>query len=184
MFSIQLANIDDLTSLMRQILSSVREERVTVLPKEKYALLARADDLFQHVSISKKVDQTALSEALAIIERLALVVNLERFSHFGRDIERASQIINTLQTVLEAPKTQNDASIERLTEYLLYQRIIDCPSTIQTGNSIPITKAYLAGMLNFSEAVEAVEALVACKKKLQLIQLDASRTTATKSIAA
>ncbi|MGL6259244.1 hypothetical protein [Vibrio sp. WXL210] len=168
MFILNSPKVSDLTRLMQDIIRSVREDQIAILPKERDSIIEQIDLLIEQASGAQQYQVADLNQALALLERISIVVNLNRYAHLSNNIKRAKGLIGALKTGSE--KTP-PASTSLLVAYLSTHGIISNSAELHHGNKASITSAYQNGSLSLSEAIDAFEAIVACSNKLHLSQL-------------
>lgn len=168
MFFLNSPKVSDLTRLMQDIIHSVREDQIAILPKERVNIIEQINALNGQTSNAEQYLAEDLDQALRILERISIVVNLNRYALLSNHIKRAKALINAL--ISDQERTPS-ACTSLLAAYLSTHGIISNSAELHYGNKASITSAYQAGALTLSEAIDAFEAIVACSNKLQISQL-------------
>ncbi|QIA65573.1 hypothetical protein GT360_18755 [Vibrio astriarenae] len=168
MFVLNSPKVSDLTWLMQDIIRSVREDQIAILPKERVSITAQIDSLIEQTEGAEQYLHSDLNNALKLLERISIVVNLHRYAHLAIQINRARALINSL---IANQDTKPSACTNLLAAYLSTHGIITNQAELYCGNKASITSAYQTGTLTLSEAIDAFEAIVACSNKLQISQL-------------
>ncbi|MDF2154604.1 acyltransferase [Vibrio sp. CAU 1672] len=159
-------------SLFQEIIYHVREDKVKTFPQEKQTIISSVEQLVTETLDKYTIDDSLIASALSILSRISAVVNLDRYAHFNLLITRANKIAHYLLKVNEEKSEPSDNRMELLVAYLKYRQIITEPQELAKGNGVHIADAYRKGFLNLTEAVDAFTAQLACKHRLQFIQLN------------
>lgn len=181
MFSLRRPEVSDLIPLMKAIIHSVKDDQIAILPNDKDLLLLQIDSMLNSAKQSDDLSRETLQEGLSLLQHISVAVNLDRYVYFSHCVTRASTLIDALLNQDDTSDQREHQSLAQLTEYLIHHSIIDDIHTLKSGNRAKVVKAYQTHILSFTEAVDAIKALMACHQKLQLSQLS---TLAARPLAA
>ncbi len=168
---IRRPELTDFVTLFQEIIAHVRDDTVKIFPKEKHRIIELVEQLISDTLEQQRVDVTHINQALELVERLSIVVNLKRYGQFNLRLERARKIANYLLSNDAPLSCQDDEKMHLLFSYLKNRQMVSQPTQLTEGNGLHIATAYRKGLINLSEAVDAYRAQLACQHRLQFVQL-------------
>lgn len=168
---IKRPELTDFVTLFQEIIAHVRDDTVKIFPKEKHRIIELVEQLVSDTLEQQRVEVRHIHQALELVERLSIVVNLERYDQFNLLIERARKVATYLLNNDEPLSCQDDEKMNLLFSYLKNRQMVSQPTQLTEGNGLHIATAYRKGLLNLSEAIDAYRAQFACQHRLQFVQL-------------
>ncbi|EOG5905462.1 acyltransferase [Vibrio vulnificus] len=142
-----------------------------IFPKEKHRIIELVEQLISDTLEQQRVEVRHIQQALELVERLSVVVNLERYGQFNLLLEQARKIATYLLNHEEPLSCQDEEKMHLLFSYLKNRQMVSQPTQLTEGNGLHIATAYRKGLLNLSEAIDAYRAQFACQHRLQFVQL-------------
>ncbi|WP_255199266.1 acyltransferase [Vibrio sp. JPW-9-11-11] len=176
---IKQPELTDFVTLFQEIIAHVRDDSVKIFPKEKHRIIALVEQLVASTLEKQQVETTHIDQALKLVERLSIVVNLNRYEQFNQLLERARKVATYLLNNDASTPCQDEEKMRLLFSYLKHRQMVSKPTQLTEGNGLHIATAYRRGLLNFSEAIDAYRAQLACQHRLQFVQLRASCASVT-----
>ncbi|MDN3680944.1 acyltransferase [Vibrio tapetis subsp. quintayensis] len=168
---IKRPELTDFVTLFQEIIAHVRDDTVKIFPIEKYRIIELVEQLVSDTLEQQRVEVRHIHQALELVERLSVVINLKRYDQFNLLLERARSMATYLLNNDEPLSCQDDEKMHLLFSYLMNRQMISRPTQLTEGNGLHIATAYRKGLLNLSEAIDAYRAQLACQQRLQFVQL-------------